>query len=786
VTNVYLDTETCGLTGPAVILQYAFDDGPIIIHEFWKEPIKKSLELLDKICEHCVVGFNLTFDWFQLIKIYNMFLLAEEKDLPPEFTDFDSWAYREKDAIKGPCLKPRSALDLMLHARKTKYQVTMERNDIRIRRVPTALAFKLADELEQRVVLQNILFARRKNDTAPKWAVYNIERADGRIDPNFKDVVLKFKPSTALKALAQDALGVKEDAILLFSEVEVDKKFWPKELLYAPYALAVGSPGNWKGAWPEVIERHIAHWSSNELARRYANNDIVYTRGLWDHFGRPEGGDDDSTLACGIAACRFRGYAVDINAIKERKAEEQAKLGKYPLAPRRAKEMLLSYLSPAELAIAKLNRGTGKVILEEIANWDNADCPFGPCEECNNTGKLKHPASEVAKGILESRKAVKRIELYDKLIHAGRLHASFKVIGTLSSRMSGTDGLNPQGIPREKVVRKCFPFADDGLVLTGGDFEGFEVTLADAAYNDTKLREDLLTMGICPGCKGSGQSKNNVCGDCGGKGQTKQKIHALFAMGLAPGKSYADIVATKGAKDGLDLYDMGKRGVFALMYGGNANTLVTKLGVSLEIALKAEAAFAARYPNVGKSRKAIFDMFCSMRQDGGIGSRVVWNEPSEYIESLLGFKRYFTLENNICRVLFEMANNPPKDWRKINIKVVRRDREQTASGALQSSLYAAAFGIQSSNMRAAANHVIQSSGAQITKKVQRSIWDLQPIGSHKWCVQPMNIHDEILCPTHPDYIDKVKDTVNNTVESFRERVPLIEIGWARMNTWADK
>jgi transcription termination factor NusB len=178
---------------------------------------------------------------------------------------------------------------------------------------------------------------------------------------------------------------------------------------------------------------------------------------------------------------------------------------------------------------------------------------------------------------------------------------------------------------------------------------------------------------------------------------------------------------------------------------------------------------------------------CSMRQPGGIGTKVEWAEPDEYIESLLGFKRYFTMENQIVKALFNLANDPPKEWLRMNIKVTRRDREQSAGGALRSALFAAAFAQQSANMRAAANHVIQSSGAQITKRVQRNIWDIQPSGINPWRVQPINIHDEVLSPTHPDFVNQVKEVVDKTVESFREKVPLIKMDWkSNLKNWADK
>lgn len=89
-------------------------------------------------------------------------------------------------------------------------------------------------------------------------------------------------------------------------------------------------------------------------------------------------------------------------------------------------------------------------------------------------------------------------------------------------------------------------------------------------------------------------------------------------------------------------------------------------------------------------------------------------------------------------------------------------------------------------MRAAANHVIQSSGATITKNVQRRLWDLQPSGVSDFKVMPMNIHDEILCPVKPDLVSTVTKLVNDTVEGFRDRVPLIKLGWKENATsWAD-
>ncbi len=196
--------------------------------------------------------------------------------------------------------------------------------------------------------------------------------------------------------------------------------------------------------------------------------------------------------------------------------------------------------------------------------------------------------------------------------------------------------------------------------------------------------------------------------------------------------------------------------------------------------------FNQEFPEVGRGRKRIQNMFCSMKQDIPHG-KVEWQEPADYVESMLGFRRYFTLENNICRILFNLAENPPKEWLKIKMKVVRRDREQTATGAVRSALFASAFSLQAANMRAAGNHVIQSTGATITKTLQKRIWDLQPSGISDWVVQPFNCHDEIQVSAKPFIVPKVRSVVDNFIKEMREKIPLLSIDWKdKMNSWADK
>lgn len=832
MAKVYLDTETCGLHGMPVLLQYAVDRGPITLYELWRRPVGETLDLIEWLMTQTIVGFNLAFDMFHLVKFYTVLRLCPNDWIPEEH--IDEIAMKEVEAQKGPALKPASALDLLLHSRKGPYQSLMARGDIRIRRVPTPLAYALAEELENRIQIDGIYFAGHADQDAPRWHVFDIKKRGGGINPDFKDVVLRFSPKSGLKFLAEHALGLKPK--FHFKDVEIDRKFWPKELGYAPFAMAVSRPEkNWavygrnkKGertllghAWPGVIKHHIEHWGSHPDAREYAQDDIVYTRGLDEHFGSPEPGDDDSVLACMVPVVRWRGFKIDIKGMGKLLAKARDVVRSSPVnvnKPPDVRRWIGACMDDME-AIS-IEESTKKTNLQSVAAWEvKADEPCTKCDgkecvRCNNTGTLKagkHPAAARAQRLLDVKIAKKEIELYTKLVRAKKFHASFNVIGTLSTRMSGTDGLNAQGIKATKEVRCMFPLAWDGYELCGGDFDSFEVTLADAVYNDPKLREALVTRVECHECKGCGKAKckpckklkkagqNNPCcticqgtafsqdecEDCDGTGKATKKIHALFAMSLKPGMTYEEVLATKDTEN--DWYKKGKSGVFGMIYGGDWQTLVRNLGIPPDVAKAAFEHFGRMFPGVQKARGKTFKQFCSMTQPGGIGSQVVWADPSDYVESFLGFRRYFTLENMICRALFDLARRPPKSWKDCKIKVVRRDKVQTAGGAVASALYGAAFQIQAANMRAAANHEIQSPGGQITKDVQRRIWNLQPTGVHELVVAPMNVHDELLCVTRPDFVPQVTAQVREGVERYRPKVPLIGMTWNQeMASWAEK
>jgi hypothetical protein len=797
----YIDTETCGFHGLVTLIQWAYEDGDIHLHNLWDVPVQDTLDLIEKFTTGTCVFFNATYDWFHLAKIHTMWSLLPRQAIPHEIP-MDVLVQAEKDARDGPCLKPKDVMCLMLHSRKGAFQTLMSRHDVKVTKVPTPLAPSLAAVLEGLIELDGILFAKRANPNAPKWGVYDrIKKGkEDVVDPNFKDVVLKFKPARGLKYLAQHCLGLSPE-FHSFKDVYPEREGKLFELGYAPFALAISNEEEeWKvydknnklrgRAWPAHIAIDIEHWRTNEEARRYGRDDVKYTRLLDEYFEFPESGDNDSVLACMVAAVRWHGFAVDTEAVTELLRKSREVLEASPVninKPTEVKAYIREVMDESEAVL--IDKSTKKANLEKIRadyvvdpDSEDFDASLGgelcvrcfgesdwgvpKCPRCEGRGYLPAGptlASRRADEILQCKAAAKEVELYVKLLKAGRFHAAFQVIGTLSSRMAGGEGLNAQGIKNSKEVRGAFPLMWDGMILCGGDFDGFEVTIADAVFGDPKLHQYLLD-GV--------------------------SIHTLMAAQLYPDKTQEQIKASKNYADGgdVDMYTRGKQAVFATLYGGDANTINKKLSIPKKIAERAFDGFQEEFPGIRETRDEIAEQFQALKQHGEIGTgHISYKAPAEFIETFLGFRRYFTLENKIAKAIYDLARNVPRQWRKLDWKVVRRDREQTPAGAISSALYGAAFQIQAAIIRAANNHLIQSPGAVITKHLQRRIWDVQPSGVNPWRVAPINVHDEVLSVTDPTYVDEVTDIVVEVVESYRDKVPLIGMKWIKsMANWAGK
>lgn len=740
MSKLFMDSETCMFSGFPVTFQYAIGDDPSLLtdadtvyYEIWHKSVNETLRLIEMFCDHDFVGYNCVFDWFHVTKCFNVFKVYADRfpalaDQPPVIKLVVEC---EEAGMDGVALKPKAACDLMLWSRKDqRTQTLMNRGDVRIRKVPIDLAYALADELDARLELPSIYWERQADKTV-RWRVYDID-----YEPYFKDICLKFNPAAGLKYLMEYFVGEKPP----FKFGDIACEVYGKEVEYAPSARAVYELyGADALAWPDVIQAHIDHWHTNADAIAYAKYDVYATRRLYQYFGCPEAGDDDSELACMVATIRWHGFTVDIEGIKALREEASKVVQASPInvdSTTQVRQYLMEVMDVTEqIFIAETTR---KQVLEEIATWTDND-----------------PAASRAKTILGVRKMQKEVELYDKLLLAKRLHAGFNIIGAVSSRMSGGSGLNVQGIKASKDVRRCFPLAWEGMTLSGGDFSKFEMAIADAVYQDPSFRE--LVVG-------------------------KLKPAGVFGELMYPHLTYDQILASEG-KD-PDYYTSSKSGLFAVLYFGEAFTLHVNQGIPIDVAERAILEWRNRAPGLKKSIERIVDTHSALVENGHGFS---WVDPQPYAENMQGFMRSFELEVTVMRVLYDLAVSPPKEWDKKKIKVVRRQKIQTAAGAVRSALYGAAFSIQNACIRAAGNHSIQSSGALICKKLQRAIWDIQPVGIGPFVVAPMNVHDEIQCVCAESVIDAVTEAVGKSISEQREAlVPLLGMVWStHAANWAE-
>jgi hypothetical protein len=290
---VFLDKETCGLVGPTILDQWAYDeDGEIHIADVWRRPVREALERWERWASMVAIGFNLGYDWYHVQKDYTVFRLQKDCSQPPNLREY--LENERRASAEGPCIKPASALDLYLHAVQGPMQALMNRKDVRIRKLPTPMAELLCEELSKRIDLDDIFFKRVGNR---RWTAYpHKDRGTGAEDPQFRDLVLKFGASAGLKPLMAHLFGVEtiDFPVPDHLKPDDDKKEW-----YPFYDLV---------RWDRKLQGTVEFWATNARAREYARQDVDHLHRLYKHFGRPAHGDDNSVLACCVASGRWRGY----------------------------------------------------------------------------------------------------------------------------------------------------------------------------------------------------------------------------------------------------------------------------------------------------------------------------------------------------------------------------------------------------------------------------------------------------------------------------------------------
>jgi DNA polymerase I-like protein with 3'-5' exonuclease and polymerase domains len=346
------------------------------------------------------------------------------------------------------------------------------------------------------------------------------------------------------------------------------------------------------------------------------------------------------------------------------------------------------------------------------------------------------------------------------LLLAGGAYPNFRAVGTKSGRLSGTDGLNFQGVEASLDVRDLFILAEEDLVLSGGDYSSQELAIAGTTMADDRLLEDL---------------------------KAGKSLHGLFGAELF-NTTYEDIMTNKST-DSEDRYGRAKSAVYLTLYGGTFATMAINSNVNIEVAEAAFTKFCMKYPGVAHSKKVISERFSAIQKDIDSGKLVYRDPPIKYIESIFGFRRHFDTEFGLQRLIFDLAQNIPEEWKQ-DPRQIKRDRKgervQTMAGAICSALYGAAYSVQNGVIRASNNHLIQSAGRTITVGLQQKIWELQPVGIHEFVVKPMSIHDEIAAVTKPEAVEPLSKLVKETLDDQCERIPLLALEWGRhLKSWGD-
>lgn len=792
--NYFIDTEAVGLHSVPVTIQYAINKGPAQIHHIWTAPVYETLELIEDLVDNRVIAHRMVFDWFQIQKVYNMLSQVEDRNTVPIELPLKQLADMEFASQYGPCLKPRDSVCTLLLAQKSEAQLSMKRKPIFIRQVPSAMAEALRQQLEERTHLPDIMFARNANIEADKWKVVERKNEEtGEVEMNWVDLKLGFNPSNGLKDLAKYLLDYEPFA--KFDEV-VENLVYPMEAGYAPYVNLISSEEdewlcNGKPTWPILLKDHVDHWSSDPDALAYAFDDIEMLRNLYEHFGSPID-DADGVLSCQVASVRLRGFAIDHEKLEVQYAVTQEILSKAQLnpdSPVQVRNFIAAALDPMEQLIVA--RGCDQEIIDDIKKLytldkqedcycgGHAEChrcegvgmvgPDGsPCEKCEGTCRFENekcrkcsgtglagremPVVKRAKHVEQLRSHMKRRQLFDKLRLAKRFYASFNVIGAKSGRMSGTDGLNAQGIESSNEVRDIFCLADEGWILSAGDYSSQELAIAVTSMNDDDLMKDM---------------------------ETGKSLHGLFGAELFQ-TTYEDIMENK--KEENSRYGRAKSAVYLTLYGGTYETMAAKAGVPEAVAKAAFENMVKKYPQMGNMKRAITERFTAL--ENGVYTEV----PEKFIESLYGFKRHFDVEYDIQRLIYDLSNSLPDAWKALKQKVQRREgRVQTLVGAILSAMYGAMYSIQNGIIRASNNHIIQSTGRTLTVGLQHEVWKLQPQGIHEFVLLPATIHDELFVVSRPETVPTISKTVGDTISNQQEKIPLLAMEWVeRAKSWANK
>ena len=716
---LYLDVESVGLAGKTLLIQYSLDDGPIIM---FRPDLPENKAQLDYIVgllnSHNVICviYNVPFD------INKMYQLTGQR-------------------TRFKC----KTLDLQIHAKlkhplgKYSFQRDGERAIAALKKIPKCVAGEVKD-----YVVKGLQKSVPKQVTV-KGTDHKIK---GKAGEHFVNLSFSLKSSLKLKVL-MDFLGEKV--------MMLDETGWPVPPKYKT-GMKKGSYEDSHNPFEQPIHKEVEEACIKVLEDRsksnkfwkYAEDDIKFLKILYNYLGKPEP-DYNDAVAHIVGFTYIFGFPLDVPILEQFKIKCEEYLNKALELPFDvgSSQQKVKYFNEKYPKMKLTN--CDKYILERLAKRGDEDAL-----KIVEYGTIKQQYDQ----------ACKLLDTDDK-----QAHPMLNVIGTATQRMAGASGFNYQGIGKKSPIREAI------LCCCGGDFSGLEIALMATIYEDLVMQEELATgkdihlataVVIHPKLKGKCTYEEAV--EIRASGEEK------IGRGEKPSKMEDLVIKCRTETKAI---------VFGSAYGASAFKIAETLGIPIEEAEILLENFYNKYYGMKEFKQNVEESFCT-------GDTEDWTRDSvekmrREITDPLDYTRSFDFEVDTAILFWDMAWNKDKKFKQIfdrleDYKLVRREEkgEQNVQRCVMSAFLGAALTIQKSLARSATNSIVQSSGAQTTKRLMVHLWK-------KFGIPMLNIHDEIIVPKgFEELVPEIKEEVQVFIKSMLHKFPYLGMDFKAIENWSQR
>ena len=719
--KIYLDTETNGLAGEVKLIQYAIDNEEvqfIRLFQGWesKPLIRNQLYKLWNLIDNTqtiFVGYNTQFDLFKLYQTFHKLL------------GYDYSSY-ERPVKPFKC----RVLDLQVVAMQKSILSPFAfkrpgKSIAKLSRVPEAakelIKEKVLEQLEK-VIPDSIPIKVSEHECEGKGLISLSFGLDGRV---------------SLKGLMR-AYGLPT---LKLDDVWVFPK---EENTYLPY------PQECHAKIRDKLDSIMKDLTSPFY--KYAKLDILYLRVLEEKLNFPEI-DYNSELTHNGAFVKYYGFDIDFDKLDEA-------LSFYTEKVERIEKVLQSInprSAPQRLELLKkhfpLLASTSKATLQALLKLKDAD----------------KEGLEKVRALLEYGPARQRL-LQIKAVKeckTGKAHPELKIMGTATNRMSGTSGVNWQGIGafEEDEEGKRVGLRTAILTPMVGDWSSFEVRIAAAVYQDDNLSK-VVAEGLDMHSYTASIAHPLI-------------IERLNELSIPENKRYEWVRKHYKEDDNfvVKCRKQIKAVVFGIFYGAQAFTISESLGITESEAQRILDLFFRAYPGIKRYRDIIEEKFLTADTVNWSANSI--NKMEVSLKDLTGFERRWDFEKKLSQIFWKLGHSQFRTGLSGQIVRDKNKGWQSIDNACRSAFLGASINIQSSASRQAVNFRVQATGSSIHKRLQAKLWSETRIGT-------LSIHDEVICITKGFDYDKVTEKIKKYEKDAGLIVPDLKFDYGKTERWSDK